>query len=69
MQISIQQAELITEDKFVDQNSLSISDLQINYLSLNHLVRNTEGETFAQSIFSHCGSSHPTEKRFKQQLR
>ena len=54
------------EENFVDQRSLSISDLQIDYLNLDNSVRNTEGEFFSQSRCSHCGGSCPTEKLSNQ---
>ena len=46
--------------KVIEQKSLSISDLQIDYLNLESLVRNNEREIFSQSRFSHCGGLHPT---------
>ena len=39
--ISNNQAELTSEETFVDQKPLSISDLQIDYLNLDNSVRST----------------------------
>ena len=61
-QIEINQAELRREEKFIDHKSLTISDLQIDYLNLDNSVRNIERVNVSQSIWSHCGGSHPTEK-------
>ena len=55
------------EKKLVDQESLSMSDLQIDYLNLDHLVRNNERAIFSQSRCIHCGGSRPTDKYCKQQ--
>ena len=57
------------EENVVDKKSLSISDLQIDYLNFDNSVRNNEGGNFAQSRCSHCGGFHPTEKWFKQQRK
>ena len=38
--IASHQAELSREQKFIDQKLLSISDLQIDYLSFDNSVRN-----------------------------
>ena len=53
---------------FFDQTSLSIYDLQIDYLNLDSSVRSTERSNLSQSRRSHCGGSHQTEKYFKQQI-
>ena len=63
-----QQTELRREE-FFDQKSLSISDLQIDYLNLDNAVRNNEREIFSQSRCIHCGGSKLTKKRFKQQIK
>ena len=66
--IAIQQAELIIEKNHWSK-LLSISDLQIDYLNLENSVRYNERECFAQSMFSHCESSLPTDKFSKQQWK
>ena len=60
---------MIREEKFIDKKSLSIYDLQIDFLDLENSVGNNEGENFDQSSYSHCGGSHPTDKFFKQQQK
>ena len=65
-QISSHQVELRREENLVDQKSLSIFALQIDYLNLENSVRNNEREYFHQSMCSHCGGSHPTAKLFNQ---
>ena len=47
--ISRHQAELMREGTFVDKQTLSISDLQIDYLNFENSVINIERETFSQS--------------------
>ena len=42
-QIEIHQAYLGREENFIDQKLFSISDLQIDYLNLDHSVINNEG--------------------------
>ena len=54
-QIVSHQSELRREEKFIDQNLLSISDLKIDYLNLDNSVRNNEREMFYQSRCSNCG--------------
>ena len=61
-QIKIYQEELIREENFIDQKSLSIFDLYIDYFSFKNSVRNHKRENFAQSRCSHRGSSYPTNK-------
>ena len=65
-QMASHQAELRREGKFVDQKSLFISDLQIDYLNLDNSVRSNERANFAQSCCIQCGCSHPTDKLFLQ---
>ena len=45
-QIASHQAEFRREERFIDLKSLSISDLQIDYLDLENSVRNNEREIF-----------------------
>ena len=52
-QIESHQAELIRE-KIIDKKSISISDLQIDYLILDNSVRNNEGEFFSVKVQSLC---------------
>ena len=59
-QIESHEAEMRRKGKVIEKKSLSISDLQIDYLNLENLVRNNEREIVAQSRFSHCGGLHPT---------
>ena len=51
---------------FIDKQSLSISDLQIDYLYFENSVINIERENFSSIKVHLLGSSHPTEKIFKQ---
>ena len=48
-QIASHQAENSTEEKFIHQRSLSMSDLQLDYLNLVESVRNNEIANFYQS--------------------
>ena len=66
--IAIHQSELIRK-QFTDKKSLSISDLQVDYLNLENSVRNNERDIFDQSRCSHCECSHPTKKCFKKQQK
>ena len=68
-QIEIHHAGFGRKEKIFDQKSISISDLQIEYLNLENSVRNNERECFAQSRCSHCGGPHLTKKCFKQQWK
>ena len=60
-QIPSHQVEFRIEVNLGDQKSLSVSDLQIDYLILNNSFI-SERSNFPQSRWSHCGGSHPTEK-------
>ena len=44
--IASHQSELMTEERFVDQKSLSISDLKNDYLNLENSVRNKKRDFF-----------------------
>ena len=68
-QIESRQAEMRKEETFFDQKSLSISDLQIDYLNLETPVRNNKRANFSQSRCSHCGGSHLTGKLFQKQRK
>ena len=57
------------EIKFIDKKSLSISDLQIDYLNLDNSVRNNKRENISQSNCSNFEGSHPTEKCFKKRQK
>ena len=48
-QIASYQEELRREERIINQKSLSISDLQRDYLNLNNPVKKNEREFFAQS--------------------
>ena len=67
-QIASHQSELSRED-FFDQKSLSLSALQIDYLSLDNSVRVIERANSDHSKLSHCGGSHPTKRYFKRQKK
>ena len=43
------------------QNTLSLSDLQIDYLNLYNSVRATEKANLDHSMWIYCGGSQPTE--------
>ena len=66
---NFQQVVKWREEKFIDQKSLSISDLQIDSFNLENSVRNNEGANFSQSRYIQCGGSHPNKKLFKQQWK
>ena len=51
-QIASHQAELRIEEKMVDQKSLSISDLKIDYLNLENSVRNNGRDFFSIKVKS-----------------
>ena len=55
--------------KSIDQNSLSISDQQIDYFNLKHSMRNNERANFAQSRCSYCVGSNPTKTFFRKQRK
>ena len=59
-QIIRHQAELRGEENFIRQKSLSISEFQMDDVSLENLVRNNESGFFSQLRFSYCGGSHLT---------
>ena len=65
-QIAIRQAYLRRKEKSIDQKSLSISDLQIDYLNLEDSGINNWGANFAQPRCSNCKGSHTTDKWFEQ---
>ena len=65
-QIARDKAYLRGDEIFVDQKSLSISSLQIDYFDLDNSVINKERANFSQSSCSCCVVSHPTERWFKQ---
>ena len=59
-QIASHQVELIREEKFTDQNSLSISSLQTDYLNLDNSsgsVRNNKIENIVQMKLTFCGGT------------
>ena len=68
-QIYSHQAELRREEKFKDQKSLNISNLQTDYLNLDRrsgFGRNSERANTVQTKCTFCGSvNHYTEKYFK----
>ena len=66
-QIANHQVEIRREEKIVYQKPLSISDLQIDYLILENLLRNNERSNSSQSRCIYCGGSQQTDKFFKQQ--
>ena len=68
-QIEIHQAEFRREENFIDQKSLSISDLQIDYLILDNSVGNTERANVYQWRWSHFGGSHLNGFCFKQHIK
>ena len=47
-QIASHQTYLRREEKFIDKKSLSIYALQLDYLNLDHSVRNNERAKFGQ---------------------
>ena len=51
----------------VDQKLISLYALQIDYLNLDNLVKDTEGENFDHSKCINCVEPHPTEKCVKKQ--
>ena len=63
------QAELRREEKFTDQESLSISSLQTDYLSIkisSGYARNNERDNLVQTKCTFCGgTNHSAEKIFK----
>ena len=67
--ISSHKAEFRREEKNVDQKSLSLSALQINYINLDHSVKATERANFDHSKCSNFGVSQPTKKYFKKQIK
>ena len=59
--IASHQAELKREEKFTDQNSLSISYLHTDYLNLDNSScssRNNERENIAQKKCTSCGGTN-----------
>ena len=53
----------------VDQKLISLYALQIDYLNLDNLVKDTEGENFDHSKCINFGVSQPTKKYFKKQIK
>ena len=53
----------------MNQNSISISYLQIDYFDLKRIARNKERAFFSQSRCSHCVGSNLNDKCFKQQVK
>ena len=72
-QIAIHQAELRREVKFIDQNSLSISYLQIDYLNIDSSsgsVINDIRDNIVQTKCTFCGgANHSTEKCFERIIK
>ena len=69
-QIAIQQAKLNREENFTDQNNLSISSLQTDYIDLDRRSdsgKNSEKANIVQTKCTFCGgSNHSAEKCFKR---
>ena len=68
-QIAIHQEELRRKEKLADQEYLSLSAFQINYLDLDNSIRSTERETFDKLKWTNCGVSCTTEKCFKHKIK
>ena len=65
-QIASHQAELRREETFTDQNSLSISSLQTDYLNLDSSsgsVRNSERSNVVRTKCTFCGGANHSVKK------
>ena len=72
-QIAIHQAELRRDEKFNNQNYLSISSLQTNYLNFDRdsgTGRNNQRANIVQRKCTFCGGNkHSAEKCFKRIIK
>ena len=68
-QMASHQEDLIREEFFTDQKSLSITSLQTNYLNLgssSYFGRNNEIENLVQTKCTFCGDTNHSTKKFSK---